>query len=228
MVRVRPSNVARASRRSRSTCRARDGEGEIWTRAEGELDPRGRADPRRPLRLLTDPPTIVDAARGNPPRLRGLVVGREEMERGLVTTEPVFQPTDLIARGVPLFLHLAKATELLEQPLGLLRREGCLPLRMIFERDLELQEAHVALAWRGCGTPERPYGAEESEVRRFTKLNGYVKGFSVAVGFSLHGVDISVALATDQWSQTSTDTTTDTLSWTVYGNSQTVPICYAV
>lgn len=59
-------------------------------------------------------------------------------------------------------------------------------------------------------------------------VTGLVKGFSVDVGVSIYGVDLSTTVVTDQWSQTSTYTVSNTLSWTVYGNSTTVPICYAV
>jgi hypothetical protein len=61
-----------------------------------------------------------------------------------------------------------------------------------------------------------------------TTTSSLVKGFSVEVGVSLYGVGISTTLFTDQWSQTSTSTVANTLSWTVYGNSQKVPICYVV
>ena len=61
-----------------------------------------------------------------------------------------------------------------------------------------------------------------------SQTSGIVKGFEVGLDFSLKGVGVSIALATDQWSQMSTYTATDTLSWSVIGNSQTVPICYAV
>ena len=82
----------------------------------------------------------------------------------------MLQAAVLVPRTVEFLLELAES---LEDLAGLLRCEGRLPLGMILECILELQETHVALASRGRGTPERPYGAEESEVRRFTKVNGY-------------------------------------------------------
>jgi hypothetical protein len=44
----------------------------------------------------------------------------------------------------------------------------------------------------------------------------------------LYGVDFSTTIFSDQWSQTATHTVDDTLSWTVYGNSESVPVCYVV
>lgn len=72
------------------------------------------------------------------------------------------------------------------------------------------------------------YASGSVTVSSTSTTTGLTKGFNVALGIDIYGVDLSTTLATDQWSQTSTYTTTDTLSWTVYGNSVTVPICYAV
>jgi hypothetical protein len=55
-----------------------------------------------------------------------------------------------------------------------------------------------------------------------------VKGFELEVGVDLYGVDFSTTIFSDQWSQTATHTVDDTLSWTVYGNSESVPVCYVV
>jgi hypothetical protein len=59
-------------------------------------------------------------------------------------------------------------------------------------------------------------------------VTGLTKGFTLDLDLSLYGVGVDVALVADHWSQMSTYTVTDTLSWTVYGNSLTVPVCYAV
>jgi hypothetical protein len=61
-----------------------------------------------------------------------------------------------------------------------------------------------------------------------TSTSYQVKGFSIGVSVGLYGVGIGTTVVTDQWSQTGASTSSNTLFWTVYGNSQTVPICYVV
>ncbi|MGC2205229.1 MAG: hypothetical protein WA719_04805, partial [Thermoplasmata archaeon] len=72
-------------------------------------------------------------------------------------------------------------------------------------------------------SPETGYLIDSS-----TTSSSQVQGFDVSVGVDLDGVDIGTTIAADHWSQTSSSTTTKTLTWTVYGKSATVPVCYAV
>ena len=61
-----------------------------------------------------------------------------------------------------------------------------------------------------------------------SQTSSQVQGFDLDLGVDLEGVSVSSTVVNDQWTQTATETTTDTLSVTLYGNSQTVPICYVV
>ncbi len=56
----------------------------------------------------------------------------------------------------------------------------------------------------------------------------YVKGFDVSVDFGINGVAIGTTLFSDHWSQSSTSTQSDTLTWWANGISATVPVCYVV
>jgi len=61
-----------------------------------------------------------------------------------------------------------------------------------------------------------------------TSTSYHVKGFDIGISVGAYGVGAGTTLVTDRWSQTSSYTSTDTLSWTVYGSSETVPVCYVV
>jgi hypothetical protein len=55
-----------------------------------------------------------------------------------------------------------------------------------------------------------------------------VKGADVTVDIGYDGVAAGTTLATDQWSQVASSTSSNTLSWSLVGDSQTVPVCYVV
>jgi len=102
-----------------------------------ELTPRGLGW------ILSNGTAIEDPTGRDAPSLGGLVVGGEEVERGLVAAELLLQTTILIEGPVQLLL---KAPESIEDLSPFLLREGHIPLSVFIECPLEEQGAHDALA----------------------------------------------------------------------------------
>ncbi|HXW67737.1 MAG TPA: hypothetical protein VEL82_07690, partial [Thermoplasmata archaeon] len=93
---------------------------------------------------------------------------------------------------------------------------------------------YLLYGWGGAGSENQgrmvfssaPIGG--SVTVSSTTSSSQVKAFNLDVGVDLYGVSVATTLLSLDWSQTSSSTVADTLSWEVYGDSETVPACYVV
>lgn len=73
------------------------------------------------------------------------------------------------------------------------------------------------------GRPDTGYATAST-----THASYQVQGFQLDLGVDLYGVSVGVTVFSLQWSQTSSTTYSTSLSWTLVGDSSTVPVCYVV